>query len=63
MSDCCILHIILLYITKPISLRRIQENTKDVYKRDIYIFLHLRRIYSKFLINSLTEVLKINPYP
>lgn len=37
-SDCCILHIILHYITKPISVRRIQENTEDEYKTDIYVF-------------------------
>lgn len=34
-SDCSVLHIILHYITKPISVRRIQENTKDEYKTDI----------------------------
>lgn len=34
-SDCCILHMILHYITKPISVKGIQENTKDEYKTDI----------------------------
>lgn len=45
MSDCCILHIILLYIIKPISLRRIQENTKDEYKRDIYTFTFKKNLW------------------
>lgn len=37
-SDCCILHMILHYITKPISVKGIQENTKDEYKTDMYVF-------------------------
>lgn len=35
MSECCILHIILHHIAKPMAVRRIQENTKDEYKTDI----------------------------
>lgn len=60
-SDCCILHMILRYITKPISVKGIQETPKMNIKQTC-MSLHLRRIYREFLINRLTEVLGIKPY-
>lgn len=37
-SDCCILHIILHYITEPISVKGTQENTEEEHKTDMCVF-------------------------